>query len=191
MNNRGFTLVELIVSLTIITVLMLIAVPNVVGILDNNKTVTYVEDAKKMVSTAEYKLRGDDTIEKPSLDGCIAVNLKYLSASEFEDPPYAGKYLEQQSFVIMMKSRINRKYEYYVQLVQEIDDDPKTYRGIKLTKVDNLYGNNYNEFVGEVADVNSLAKLSDYSSNPNDLISHSNLSGMIDQCQNMVVYTTS
>lgn len=168
----------------------MIAVPNVVGILDNNKTVTYVEDAKKMVSTAEYKLRGDDAIEKPSSSECIAVNLKYLSASEFDNPPYEGKYLEQQSFVIMIKSRINKKYEYYVQLVQEIEDDPKTYRGIKLTKVDNLYGNNYSDFVGEISSIDTLAKLSDYSSNPDELINHSNLGNMEKVCKSITVYTT-
>ena len=58
MNQKGFTLMELLATIVILSIIMLIAVPNVINTLDKNKrSFTYVEDAKKMITLAEYKFR--------------------------------------------------------------------------------------------------------------------------------------
>lgn len=54
MNNKGFTLVELLAVITILSILMLIAVPNIVGAVKRSRDKTFVEDAKKMISMAQY-----------------------------------------------------------------------------------------------------------------------------------------
>lgn len=188
MNNKGFTLIELLVALTLLVVVMMIAIPNMVGILNSSKTATYVEDAKKFVTTAEYKFRGDDTLEKPTVDKCVVVNLGYLDNAEFDNPPYEGKYLKQQSFIIMKKNRSSKSYEYYVQLVQEVSDDTPVYRGIKLTNVDNLYGDDYAKTVSEIKNINSLVKLN--SATADGLKVHSNSSSVVGDCSEIKIYTT-
>ena len=52
-KNKGFTMVELLAAITILGIIMMIAVPNVLSIIDKNKKRTYVEDAKKIQSLAE------------------------------------------------------------------------------------------------------------------------------------------
>ena len=46
MNKKGFTLVELLGVLIILSIIMLIAVPNVISILDKNKKNFFIADAK-------------------------------------------------------------------------------------------------------------------------------------------------
>lgn len=144
-NSKGFTMVELLASLVILGLLMLVAVPNVTGILNQNRITTYVEDAKKLATTAEYKFRGDTTLVKPTVEGqCIAASLKYLDNSEFENPPYDGEYMENESFIIMKK--VSNGYEYYVQLIERMPQS-RGYHGVTLVNVNKLYKDDYNQYV--------------------------------------------
>ena len=157
-NKKGFTLVELLASLVILGVIMAVAVPNVVGILNRNRASTYIEDAKKLSTTAEYKFRSDNTLQKPTTNGqCIAISLKYLDNSEFNNPPYGGKYLEQESFVIMKKE--NNSYKYYVQLIEEMPNGSKGWRGISLASTDTLYEDNYEEKIINFSKSHDIANL--------------------------------
>ena len=54
-NSLGFTLIELIATITILGIIMLIAVPNVISVVTKNKNQTYVNDARKFVTLAKYK----------------------------------------------------------------------------------------------------------------------------------------
>ena len=78
MNNKAFTLVELLATLAILSVIMIIAIPNVIGILEKNKNTTYVEDAKKLVALADYEFTRDDSIKRPkgtTANECIIIRL--------------------------------------------------------------------------------------------------------------------
>ena len=46
-DKKGFTLVELLATVVILGIIMIVAVPNVMGILTRNRSNTYLEDAKK------------------------------------------------------------------------------------------------------------------------------------------------
>lgn len=54
-NNKGFTLVELLASIAILAIISLIAVPSILSISDKNKKEVYVNDAKRFVSIAKYE----------------------------------------------------------------------------------------------------------------------------------------
>ena len=90
MNERGFTLVELMATILIIGVVMAVTIPNVTGIFNQGKLTTYGEDAKKLRNTAEYLYRGDSSIDRLVDNGdCIVFSFKYLDNDEFK-PPYGG-----------------------------------------------------------------------------------------------------
>lgn len=128
-NNNGFTLIELLATMVILGIIMAIAVPNVMGILTNSRNNTYVEDAKRLVSLAEYKFRGSSTIQKPQSGEQILLTLQYLDNSEFEQAPNGGEYDKNRSYVLI--ENIGGSYSYYVQLVEKIDEDSE--RGIILS----------------------------------------------------------
>ena len=120
MNNKGFTLVELLGSMVILGLLMALVIPNIVGLLNNSKEVTYVEDAKKMINIAQNKV----TMKKfalPTADNeCVFLGLGYLDNSEFQNPPYSGCYDVNRSFVVI--KRESNEYKYYAQLVEYHDN---------------------------------------------------------------------
>ena len=72
-NNKGFTLVEIIVVLVILAILAAIAVPAVLGYVDESKKTRYIEEAHSIYTViqteeARYKALGnelnDETITK-------------------------------------------------------------------------------------------------------------------------------
>ena len=55
MNNKGFTLVEILAMLVVLGILMVITIPNVTGILANNKFKVMKADADKTLDTAKIR----------------------------------------------------------------------------------------------------------------------------------------
>lgn len=116
-NNKGFTLVELLGSMVILGLLMIMVVPNIVGILSKNKEKTYKEDAKKLVEVAKYKISMGKDVKPPNGNNkCVVMGLGYLDNSEFANPPNGGCYDVTRSFVVVKLE--NHHYVYYVQLVE-------------------------------------------------------------------------
>lgn len=138
LNNKGFTLVELLAAMVILAAIMAIAVPNVMGILNNSKADAYVEDAKKMLSLAEYKVRANPSLRPAS--GSCKILLKDLDNSEFKSAPNNGEYDLEKSFVIVTRKDQDgkKRYEYSVTIVENLKGD-KGSRGISNVSYDELY----------------------------------------------------
>lgn len=137
-NNKGFTLVELLGVLMILSIILVIAVPNVVSVLDKNKKETYVSDAKKLVSMAETQIRSDTDIDWPTNGQAVILKLAYLNNGDIESDPEGVKYDENRSYVAICL--VNDTYTYYVQLIGTVSDGSG--RGIPLVSIDNLNGDN-------------------------------------------------
>ena len=135
-NSMGFTLIELIATITILGIIMLIAVPNVIGVVTKNKRQTYINDARKMVTLAKYKFDSDATIERPTGDKCVMMKLENLDRSELQEGPEGGQYDPNQSFVLIKYDSGSQQYIFYVQLVETYDTDKKM--GVPLTDYDSL-----------------------------------------------------
>jgi type IV pilus assembly protein PilA len=143
-NKRlAFTLVELLAVVVILGVLMMIAIPNTISLLDRNKKTNYIENAKTFVSLVQNKVQVDKTLELPSSSNtALVVTLEYLNTSDIDESPYGEKYNKKASFVAIT-FELNR-YVYYVQLVSctsKTDCDLaniNNWRGIDLVNVDRL-----------------------------------------------------
>lgn len=135
MKNKGFTLIELLATVVILGIIMVIAVPNVTGILQKNRAKSYYEDAKKLVTLAEYKMRGDSSVTRPTGDQCLVMNLYYLDNSEFDNAPNGGEYDKTGSFVVIKKAVSS--YKYYVRLLEGVT--ASSYTGISFMESSDLY----------------------------------------------------
>ena len=134
-NNKGFTLIELLAAIAILSILMVLALPQFTNIIGRNRDKVYISDALKMISQAEYKIRSNSTvIEKPDDGECIIFSLNYLDNNSFDNPPNKGEYLRYSSFVIVKNN--NGNLEYSALLVEEYKN---SYKGVKLTKENDLY----------------------------------------------------
>ena len=136
-KNKGFTMVELLAAITILGIIMMIAVPNVLSIIDKNKKRTYVEDAKKIQSLAETYMRSDSRVERPDNGKSVIIMLGSLDMTELKAGPEGGEYQGDTSFVAIYNN--GGTYEYSVALYEKFDAGGKaTEAGINLTNIDRL-----------------------------------------------------
>lgn len=150
-NNRGFTLVELLAVFAILSIIMLVAVPNVMGILDKNKKSTYVQNAKQMIALAEYKFSADATIPRPSSGEMIVFLLSALEHQDLQTGPEGGNYDLNQSFVVLYND--GSTYHYWVTLRENFKG--KT-RGIPLIERSSLNREDAIEFVDYINENDTL-----------------------------------
>lgn len=120
-DNKGFTLVELLATVIVIGVLILISVPNMVGVINKNKNSNYIDDARRMQSLAEYRFRTEDKDKIVGATDCILYTLNNLNKNqEFDKTPDdngsgSKKYDFENSFVVVKK--VVNEYKYYVFLM--------------------------------------------------------------------------
>ena len=104
MNKKGFTLTELIAVIVILGVLMTVAIPNVLSIIERNKALSMIEDAKKFITEVEYKVRSDTSIILPTADrGATVIKLSYLTNTDLDQSPYGINYNKNNSFVVIAR----------------------------------------------------------------------------------------
>lgn len=145
MNKKGFTLVELLAVISILSIILLIAVPNVISIIDRNRKETYIEDAKRFVSLVEYKLGSDPSLVLPtSTSSIVIVKLSFLEDTELDVDPEGNTYSDSKSFVAIRL--VDSTYHYYVTLVGE-DNSGNITRGVELVASTSLNNTKRTNFV--------------------------------------------
>ena len=131
-NKNGFTLVELLAVVVILSILMVIAVPNIISTLDRNKKETYIGDAKKLIALARNQV--GNRINKPGNGEIVRVNLSCLDFEDINSDPEGNTYDEKDSFVIVVRKE--EQLVYYVNLIGRSSKGAT--RGIFLTDRANL-----------------------------------------------------
>ena len=143
-NKKGFTLVELIAAIVILGLLTVFALPMITKMVSNSRDKMYINDAKKLVSQADYKLRANNSdVDKPDPGDCIVLSLMYLDNQDFDSPPNKGSYQKEKSFVVVKNT--GTELEYSVMLVEKLKEGG--YKGVKLVRDDYLSKNGANQYV--------------------------------------------
>lgn len=106
MSRKGFTLVELLAVVVILGILSLIAVPNVVSIINNNRKDIMVNDAKKVISLAKAKVNSDISVREFTNSSCdysnksCSFSLENLDINnDIKNDPDNGEYNKTNSYV--------------------------------------------------------------------------------------------
>lgn len=135
-NKMGFTMIELLSAMVVLGLIVGIAVPAISETVNKTRNKTYVSDALKLISNAEYQFRKDNTLPKPTKSRCIVMSLVYLNNGVFDEAPNGGEYLRNKSFVVAVNDNLTNETKYYVRLVEDRGDNE--YRGIDLNSKDEL-----------------------------------------------------
>lgn len=151
MNNKGFTLIELLGVIVLLSVLLLIAIPNIQGVLDSSKRDHVISDAKKFVSLVEYQIRKKD-VSKPTIDKPIKVSLGYVDSSDVALDFDGNSYDLVNSYVILTIE--DGFITYYVNLVSKNSNDK--YTGVMLTNIENLSSKERNKYYQKNIDLSSI-----------------------------------
>lgn len=99
MNRNGFTLIELLAVIVVIGLIMLIAVPNIVGLSTGVRKDQMLDDAKKLISMAKYKVNTDADIrtftKTPMCNGTsCTLSFELLNANgDITNDPDGGSYM--------------------------------------------------------------------------------------------------
>lgn len=154
MNKRGFTLVELIATIVILGVVMTVAIPNVMSIIENNKAEEFVDVAKRFITEVEYEVRSNSNIQLPANDNhATLVSADFIGLDKLGDDPY-GFSFDATSFVLVIKRTEDSLvyYDYYVWLTAsdlvvssctpaEIQNISPKSKGIKFATLNKLNSN--------------------------------------------------
>ena len=145
MNNKGFTLIELIAMVVILGILMLVSVPNIAGIIKNNKEKAVAEDVSRLVNNAKTKFN-IKAAKYPSDNACVVLGLDFIDTNgDIGKGINGGKYLPGESFIVVRKEMNDKtpddqsttySYKYYVRLVEEADGEKYE---IELVNADLFY----------------------------------------------------
>jgi type IV pilus assembly protein PilA len=81
-DQRGLTLIELLAVIVILAIIAAIAIPSIMGLIDNSKKDAHVANAQQMINSAKLAITTDKSLQP--LDGdTMIINLEYLEENGY------------------------------------------------------------------------------------------------------------
>ncbi len=105
MKRNGFTLVELIAVLVILSIIGMLAAPNIINLMQTGKEGSFISDAEEMVSTATYmyKIQSARGFEESAFEEISQyqhrIYMKDLTGTIPESDPYGYTYDTSNSYI--------------------------------------------------------------------------------------------
>ncbi len=100
-DKKGFTLIELIAVVVILSILAIIATPNIVNMIDSGKKEQYVADAKDFIAKATYmyKQKDQERYQGKFSNNTIKLgDIEGINDSDLTDP-YGYTYDKENSII--------------------------------------------------------------------------------------------
>lgn len=158
MNRKGFTLIELLAVIVILSIIMLVAVPNVISVISKQEKNSYINDATKLITMAKYTMSRDTDINYPPAGGIVILEYGFINDGDISRDSDGYEYKAEKSFVVLSLSS-DGYLTYWVQLVSEnesnclglvSEEDLGKNEAQKLVNNTTRIVNNYNEIFGRV-----------------------------------------
>lgn len=109
MKKNGFTLVELLAVLVIVSIITLIATPNVINLMKQGREKKFVEEANSIVDNATYMYKNDRNRSNSNIFECnedktnCKITLNKLDKGIESNDPYGYEYKVGESFVVFQE----------------------------------------------------------------------------------------
>ena len=110
-KKRGFTLIELLAVIAIIGIISIIAIPNIIGLSTGVKKDQMLDDAKKFISLAKYKVNSDASLRLSNQTFSIS---ELNDNVDIEKDPDGGEYNESSE---VRYTIANNTQEYCIILI--------------------------------------------------------------------------
>lgn len=140
MNKKGFTLVELIVVITLIAIVAVIATPNVIKMVENGRKEQILADAQNFLTDVKYKSKlGKYETSYPTTGGCKNICAsENLFAPDLDKDPDNNPYDRNESCVKVCKNETTGGYSYSIKLASK-NSSGQYIRGISASDTEITY----------------------------------------------------